>query len=140
VAPVRAELAFRPPGGLTVVVLRVTSRDNGHSQGVTDLRSLFAQLNQRYFDGRLPSVHIDWGIPPAFAALLSSKRLAGVFAYTDVEPVGIYLHPALDDDPHELRRILVHEMTHLSRWRRGVGTGGHDHEFEAELRRAEEAA
>ncbi len=83
-----------------------------------DLAKEYADINTKYFDGKLPSVPIRW--EPALRTvgpLVAERfRLEGL---TDGKL--ILINPEVADDPQGLRRTLCHEMVHVAN--QGAGHG-----------------
>ena len=77
-----------------------------------DLRLRFYEYNQLYFDGRLKSVKLGF-------LSKSFKTIVGVFEFEidnnrRVKNPTIKISKRIDWDEEKLRRVLLHEMAHLS--------------------------
>jgi SprT-like family. len=93
------------------------------------LADQYDAISVRYFNGALPSVRVRWEerldeIGPLIA---EGFRLEGV-----TNGRVILLHPALEDDAQQLRRVLCHEVAHVALSDR---SDGHGPRFQTLLRR-----
>jgi hypothetical protein len=89
----------------------------------------YDSISARYFDGALPAVRVRWEerldeIGPLIA---EGFRLEGV-----TNGRVILLHPALQEDAHQLKRVLCHEVAHVAL---GDRSDGHGPRFQALLKR-----
>lgn len=95
-----------------------------------DLVQLFAQLNERYFDGRLERPHIGW----------STRSWRRQFGCYDPGPNHILLNRRMDRPgipPFVVEYVLFHEMLHVKHPARRSGCTliSHSREFRQEEKR-----
>lgn len=86
-------------------------RQNADRPSDPDLADAFAIVSAQYFDNRLPPVRVRWepGLDQIGPLIAENFRLEGL---TDGKV--ILLHPALQQDPRQLRAVLCHEMVHVA--------------------------
>jgi len=103
-------------------------RQNASRPSDPQLADDYAAINARYFDGRLPPVRLRWesGLDTIGPLIADGFRLEGL---TDGQL--ILLHPALEQDPRQLRAVLCHEMVHVALRDR---PDAHGPEFQSRLR------
>ncbi len=103
-------------------------RQNASRPSEPELVDAYATINARHFDGRLPPVRIRWeaGLDTIGPLIADGFRLEGL---TDGQV--ILLHPALQEDPRQLRAVLCHEMVHVALRDRPEA---HGPEFQSRLR------
>lgn len=104
-------------------------RANAGLASEPSLADQYDAISARYFDGALPAVRVRWEerleeIGPLIA---EGFRLEGV-----TNGRVILLHPALQDDAQQLKRVLCHEVAHVALWDR---SDGHGQKFQTLLRR-----
>jgi SprT-like family len=124
-APIRPPAPPSPAEAKTDNLLRLSASLESDQA----LASEYQSINARHFGGALPSVRVRWEtqldeIGPLIA---EGFRLEGV-----TNGRVILLHPALDGDEQQLRRVLCHEVTHVALWDRN---DGHGPRFQTLLRR-----
>jgi SprT-like family protein len=98
-----------------------------------DLEEMYAQLNEKYFGGRLERPHIGW----------STRSWRRQFGCYDQGPNQILLNRRMDDPgvPQvAVEYVLYHEMLHMKHptRRSGCSLVSHSSEFRAEEKRFEE--
>ena len=103
-------------------------RQNETRASEPDLADAYDTTNARYFDARLPNVRIRWeeGLDAIGPLIAENFRLEGL-----TNGKVILLHPALEQDPRQLRAVLVHEMVHVALRDTDVD---HGPEFQSRLR------
>jgi hypothetical protein len=76
-----------------------------------DLADAYGIINAQFFENRLPPVRVRWepGLDQIGSLIAADFRLEGL---TDGKV--ILLHPALQQDPRQLRAVLCHEMVHVA--------------------------
>jgi hypothetical protein len=103
-------------------------RQNETRASEPDLADAYGIINAQYFDNRLPPVRIRWeaGLDQIGPLIAENFRLEGL-----TNGSVILLHPALEQDPRQLRAVLCHEMVHVA-----LRDQPHTHgpEFQARLR------
>jgi hypothetical protein len=104
-------------------------RVNASLQSDPVLADEYQTISARYFGGGLPSVRVrwEWRLDDIGPLIAEGFRLEGV-----TNGRVILLHPALQDDPKQLRRVLCHELVHVALWDR---SDGHGPRFQTRLRR-----
>ena len=118
----------RPPSRSDVKTEQLFRSNAGYASDPA-LADKYDAISARYFDGALPSVRVRWEerldeIGPLIA---EGFRLEGV-----TNGRIILLHPALQDDAQQLKRVLCHEAAHVALSDR---SDGHGPVFQALLRR-----
>jgi SprT-like family protein len=93
------------------------------------LANEYQTINVRHFGGALPAVRLHWEprLDEVGPLIAEGFRLEGV-----TNGRVILLHPGLDGDEQQLRRVLCHEVTHVALWDRN---DGHGPRFQTLLRR-----
>jgi hypothetical protein len=104
-------------------------RANASFASDPDLAEAYDSISVQYFGGALPSVRVRWegrldDIGPLIA---EGFRLEGV-----TNGRVILLHPALQGDAQQLKRVLCHEVAHVALTDR---SDGHGPRFQTLLRR-----
>lgn len=130
--PTRAARATRapaPPPSRSEVKTEQLFRLNASLESDPALADEYQSINAQYFSSRLPSVRVRWeprldDIGPLIA---EGFRLEGV-----TNGRVVLLHPALQDDAPQLRRVLCHELVHVALADR---SDGHGPRFQTLLRR-----
>ena len=86
-------------------------RENADRPSDPDLADAYGIINAQYFENRLPPVRVRWedGLDRIGALIAENFRLEGL---TDGKV--ILVHPALRQDPRQLRAVLCHEMVHVA--------------------------
>lgn len=93
------------------------------------LADAYQAISAQYFGGSLPAVRVrwEWRLDDIGPLIAEGFRLEGV-----TNGRVILLHPALEDDPQQLKRVLCHEVVHVALKER---SDGHGPRFQGLLRR-----
>ncbi len=75
-----------------------------------DLRELFKDINQHYFDGKLTS-YIRWGSPASKTSYQSMYRDKKGNRFSLITIAGAYNHPKVPE--FAIKGVLFHEMLHI---------------------------
>jgi hypothetical protein len=111
----------------------IVQEDAGQS-GDFELESKYRHINDRYFDGQLPTIPVLWEpnleeVGPLIAQGYVMQGLASS------HPEMILLNPRNRDNPAELQRVLCHEMIHVYLYTQHDMTTHHGPAFKKEWSR-----
>lgn len=128
--------AFRiPTNPVEAKEWRIIEQDAGKS-GDPELTKDYQQVNEGYFDGRLPGIPVLWEpqlkeVGPLIAADFTLQGLTE----DHQGKILILLNPAVGRDQAELRRVLCHEMVHVYLFTTGDTKTNHGPAFQTVLHR-----
>ena len=88
--------------------------DYGQDILKTDLNALFKELNQKYFNNKVPVVPVTWKkLTKVYGQASATTLITPLGHVKEINLVGIAISNQFRFTPEMLERILAHEMVHI---------------------------